>query len=157
MPGIDDLRKKTLSTDNTETSKVNFQQTDTDQIEKDCEKEVSTTMQAANIQPTSGYRAFLEKTVLRMLFGAPAEELPELFLKYFITVSALSCALDNSVDHVKEQLKHGLDCHVKQLLAMLKETVPAGPSSADIVAKQTIEVINAICYDKHWTTPKFWF
>lgn len=159
LTGIEFLQRATHGTE-VKKSEVVFVGRETQQIKDDCKQEVSKVLQLANVESTSGYRKFLETTFLRMLFDneLPATELPELFVRYFITLSALTITKVDDVKEVKDHLKQYLDCYVKQLLAMLKEPVPQGSSQAGIVADQIIEVINAISYDAtHWKNPIFWY
>lgn len=103
-------------------------------VSKNCEKGVIRIVFVAGFEETSGYLSYLKKPVLLIRRRKLATLVRlELYLKCFDTVSAANSPA-GGVD-VGEQLKLHLNCYVEQLVAMLKEKVPQGTPSAEIVSK----------------------
>lgn len=136
---------------------VVFDDRELESIRKDCEIELVKTMLAAGMEPFSGYVLFLKGPVLRIIFEVALSEMEtlELFLRYFITISALSSAATANVHNVMEDLRLHLDCYMRQLMRIYLANHPV--LAPGIVTQETIELINSISQGDSSHNPKFWY
>lgn len=124
-----------------------------------CDKEVREMLKIAGMQTKPGYFAFLLEIVFELVFmhGSGSDRLGVLF-RYVITASARSeKAHVSTFADIKEDLKHRLECWVKQLTAALYAHRMGGSHATKEVAVDMLEIINLIRSHDGKAKPSFWY